>query len=621
MTDVHEQLGALTDEQRQLLDLLLQQEGVDVAQAVAIPRTVATDAPLSSAQRRLWLTEQLVNGSLHPNPHILHHVFRVRGDLDSAALEGALRLLAQRHEIVRTVYTVVDGEPRQAVEAAKPGQVMVRDLRAMPDTERGAAADAIVAEAVRRPFDLSETPLLRVELLRLGDDEAILALTAHLMIADGLSDGLLLQDLRDLYSVARGDASPIPDLPVQYADYARWQADAIERARARDLEYWLARLRGAPARQALPTDRALPTVPTFRGSFVPFDLAADVSAALRARCREAGVTPFMAFVAALQVLLHTYSGQEDVVVATTVSSRGRPELERLLGSFANVLMLRTVLAGEPSWRDVLALARETAIGAVGHQDLPIEDVLGALMLDGAGGAAPQLQVMVVLHEHSAETDFALAGLRVESIPVDRGGALYELYLRVTTTGDLFGGSLEYSSDLFDRGTALRIAEDLRVVLSRLAAGLDLPALAELDSPLVGRAPAASKPLARSVSPGGSTPLSGAERRVADIWCEVLRLEAVGRDESFFELGGRSLQLVLVNNLLKDAFGRALPIVTLFEHPTVRALAAFLSGSPTAALSVQAEVERANARRAARGRRAAVHRGETGTRQDAGGDDD
>jgi acyl carrier protein len=614
-------LGALSADQRELLELLLRQQGVEATRALAIPRVAARDAPLSSAQRRLWLTEQLVAGSPHPNPHIIHHVFRVRGTLDVGALDRALAALAARHEIVRTTYTVVDGEPRQIVAAeAAPAAVVAADVRGLEPGAREREAEARVAAEVRRPFELSTGPLVRVLALQLGDDEWRVAVTLHLMVADGLSDGLLLAELRALYARELGTDDALPALAVQYGDYARWQPGALAVVHDEELAYWRERLRGAPARLALPADRTAPAVPTFRGSFLPFALPGELSDRLRALCRKHGVTPFMAFVAALQALLHGYSGQDDLVVATTVSTRPRAELEPQLGSFANVLMLRTSFVGGPNWSELLERVRETAIGAVAHQETPVEDVLTALLLDPTIGSAPQLQVMVVLHEHTAEHDFALPGARVESLPVDRGGALYELYLRMADVDEGFTGSLEFGADVFDAPTVERMLADLATVIERMVAEPGTAADGVPTSPLAGRLPQRTVAAAARVAPDAAVaaPRSESEHAIAAIWREVLGLEVVGIDESFFELGGRSLQLVLVSNRVQERFGRVVPIVALFEHPTVRALAAYLAGDDRVAASVGAEIERAAARRAARQRRASVR--ERGDGRDEGSDD-
>ena len=623
MTDIHTDLAALSAEQRELLELLLQQQGVDAVRSLAIPRVGGSTAPLSSAQRRLWLTEQLVAGSADPNPHIIHHVFRVTGTFDAGALGRALTALTARHEILRTTYGLVDGEPAQLIAAvAAAHHVDVRDLRDQPAGERARDAEQLVAAEVRRAFDLARGPMVRALALRLEDDAWCVTLTAHLMVADGLSDGLLLTELRTLYAAElAGQPAALPALAVQYGDFARWQPGALAAVRDEELRYWRERLRGAPARLPLPADRPPPALPSFRGAFLSFALSPELSEQLRALCREHGVTPFMAFVAALQALLRDYARADDVVVATTVSARARAELEPQLGSFANVLMLRTSFVGAPNWVELLERVRETLIGAVAHQDTAIEEVLAALTFDPTIHSAPQLQVMVVLHEHTAEQDFALPAARVESLPVDRGGALYELYLRMANVGDAFAGTLEFSTDLFDAATVELLLADLGAVIAAMVGDPYATAAGERDSLLAGRAaPAAAVAPRRVAIPGAASLQSEAERALAAIWREALHLDHVGIDDSFFELGGRSLQLVLVSNRVQEAFGRVVPIVALFEHPTIRTLAAYLAASATGAdgatATVDAELDRAAARRSARQRRVAA-----GRDRRAGGDDD
>ncbi|HEX7240318.1 MAG TPA: condensation domain-containing protein, partial [Longimicrobiaceae bacterium] len=331
--------------------------------------------PLSFAQRRLWLVDRLQPGSPAYN---MPFALRLRGALEPALLERALAVVVRRHEALRTVFAAVDGEPAQTALEAVPAAVPVADLRGLPDA--GAEALRRAEEEALRPFDLAAGPLLRSMLLRLADDEWALLFTLHHAVGDGWSMELLVREVSEAYGALMEGREPrLPHLPVQYADYAVWQRSWLTgEVLERQLGWWRERLAGAPPLLELPTDRPRPTVQGPRGGSVPLVLAPDVAAALRALARREGATPFMALLAAWQLLLGRYAGQDDVVVGTPVAGRTRVETEPLIGFFVNTLALRGDLSGGPGFREVLGRAREATLGAFGHQDVPFERLVEEL---------------------------------------------------------------------------------------------------------------------------------------------------------------------------------------------------------------------------------------------------
>jgi hypothetical protein len=611
MSNLHKDLGELTPEQRELLELLLAREGVDVARTLMIPRRPDNaPAPLSAAQRRLWFTDQLAaaNGFLSPNTNPA--AWRLQGPLQVEALAAGLTELARRHEIIRTRFTVQQEEPVQIVAPTAVLPLPVVDLSDLQADEREAAAQRLMDEEARQPIDLTSEPLLRAKLLRLDASDHILLLTTHYVVADGMSEGILLRELSLLANAAAaGTVAPLPELPIQYADYALWQPRSLQgEERQKQMDYWKEQLRGCPERLLLATDRPRPTVPTFRGASRWFSLPAGLSPALRALAVQEGVTPYMVFLAALQTTLYCQTGQDDVVVATTISNRGRPEAEGLLGFFANNLFLRTSFASHLTLRDVLHRAAEVAIGAFGHQDLPTEDLLTELYLDPTRRGGPQVQVVFVLHDHSTEQDLALDGVTVHKLPVEKGTATFDLYLRIINEGGEFSGSLEYSTDLYDAATIDRLLADFQRMLQHFVGHRDQPvATLDLFAEAASRRPAAGAGTAITPTPTAATPRvpprTELEQTIAAIWQEVLQREAVGAEDNFFDLGGRSLHLTLVSTRLQAALGRPIPIVKLFEFPTISAVARYLGEGEPATISVQRETSRAASRLAARARRA------------------
>ena len=327
-------------------------------------------APTSFAQQRLWFIDQLAPGN--PAYHIVLSL-RVPMALSPAVLAAALRELIRRHEILRTSFAAVDGRPVQVIAAPATPRLPVIDLRALPDARRQREAKRIVGHLAVNVFDLARGPLLRCELIQMGEATSVVVLVLHHIVADGWSMDVLSGELLTLCrAFAAGGPSPLPDLPVQYADFARWQRDWLrDDVLAAQLVYWQPQLQGAAVLE-LPTDRPRPALQSFRGGGVQIVLPAALCRAARSLAQAEGSTLFMVLLAAFKVLLHRYTGQEDVNVGSQIAGRNRRELEGLIGLFVNTLVLRTDLAGEPSFREVLGRVRETALGAFSHQEMPFE---------------------------------------------------------------------------------------------------------------------------------------------------------------------------------------------------------------------------------------------------------
>ncbi|WP_426746470.1 amino acid adenylation domain-containing protein [Myxococcus faecalis] len=426
--------------------------------------------PLSFAQQRLWFLDQFEPNSAFYN---IPTSFRIRAPLDVAALQGSLNALVLRHESLRTTFTVMDQQPVQVI--APPGSVAlpVVDLRSWPEATREHEAQRLAALEAQHPFDLSRGPLLRARLLHLADNDYVLLLTVHHIVADAWSADVLFRELSVLYEAGRtGTPASLPPLELQYADFAAWQRQWLTGSvLERQLAYWKEHLRGAPPVVSLPTDRARPPVQVFRGGLHPFTLP---STALLRFCQAEGCTLFMGLLAAFNLLLHRYSGQDDLVVGSPIANRVRPELEGMIGFFANTLPMRTRVTGEESFRQLLARVREVSLGAYAHQHLPFEKLVEELNPGRNLAYNPLFQVMLALQNTGRPLSAEGARLASGAPAMGTGTAKFDLILFVAETSESLQASLEYNSDLFDPETIAGMASHLRNLLASALATPDLP---------------------------------------------------------------------------------------------------------------------------------------------------
>jgi len=440
-----------------------------------VSRPNGTEAPLAFAQQRLWLLDQL-----EPTPWAYNVAVarRLRGALQLDPLQRALDELLARHEVLRTTFPVVDGRPVQRIGPAQPFPLRIVDLtgRGCDEAEAKHAASA----EVRRRFDLAHGPMFRGLLMRLSAEDHVLVLTMHHIATDAWSEAVLLRELSVLYDAFAGDEpSPLAPLPIQYSDFAVWQRERTAGDLLHNqLEYWLQRLGGLPPMLGIPTDHPRPLRRSGRGGAIDIEISASLTTELRRMTRASGATLFMTVLAAFQSLLARYSGQNDIAVGTAIANRPRLETEGLVGFFANTLVLRTDLSGEPSFLDVIARVREVALGAYRHQDLPFEHVVKALRPERSLGHTSLFQHMFVF-QNALEHDLDLDGLTIEEFALDRDTAMFDLTLTLSETRQALVGTLEYASDLYDRTTAERMAEDLRTLLEAAVADPDRP-IGEFD---------------------------------------------------------------------------------------------------------------------------------------------
>jgi amino acid adenylation domain-containing protein len=451
-----------------------------------IPRASRDGAPLSFAQERLWFLDRLEPGSAAYNIPVVR---RLGGAVDPAVLERALGEIVRRHEALRTVFREVDGSPVQVIAPFAGFTLRVDDLSGLSGADREAEVRRRAGEEAGRPFDLAAGPLFRAALLRLGEQDHLLLLTMHHIVSDGWSTEVLFRELSALYAAYReGRESPLPELAVQYVDYAVWQREQLKgEPLERHLSYWREQLAGAPELLELPTDHPRPPVQTHRGASVPVELSRELLERLQALGRGEEATLYMVVLAAFQVLLSKYSGSEDIVVGSPIAGRTRREVEELIGFFVNTLVLRTDLSGNPSFREVLRRAREVTLKAYEHQEVPFEKLVAELQPERSLSHSPLFQVLFALQNAGGgggaptgrEGNGAGAELEGSGAGAELASAQFDLSMELTATPQGLRGWLTYSTDLFDRGTADRMLGHLQRVLEQVAANADVR-LSELE---------------------------------------------------------------------------------------------------------------------------------------------
>ncbi len=421
---------------------------------------------LSFAQQRLWFLDQLAPGGSAYNAPV---AFRLAGPLDVAALEQSLNEIARRHETLRTTFTLSEEQPVQVIAPETIVALPVADLQNYPESEREARAARLVGEEARRPFDLARGPLLRCHLWRLATEDHILLLTMHHIVSDGWSMGVLYRELSALYETFRQGKDPsLPELPIQYADFAVWQREWLRgEVLERQLSYWKRQLGGVQLLE-LPTDRPRSAVQSLRGTTQSFMLPKDLSEALNALSRKEGVTLFMTLLAAFQILLHRYTGQEDIAVGSPIANRTRSEIEGLIGFFVNTLVLRTDLSGSPSFRELLSRVRRAALDAYEHQDLPFEKLVEELNPERDLSHSPLFRVMLAL-QNAPMSPLNLSGLTVNPIEFDSGNTRFDLAVNIWDRAEGLASSFVYNADLFDGATIARMQRHFQTLLEGIVA--------------------------------------------------------------------------------------------------------------------------------------------------------
>ena len=460
----------LKERKQEILAFLHAANGAGISGAPALERGSRDgDLPLSFAQQRLWLIDQL-----DPNSGLYNIVapIQLNGALNVAALQKALDTIVSRHEVLRTTIASVDGVPRQVIAAARPADFKMIDLSTLPAAGRKEEAYKLLREQARRPFNLSSDLMIRATLLKLEPKEHIFLIAMHHIATDGWSLGIFVREFSALYEAfSKGQSVSLPELPVQYSDFAVWQREWLQgEVLDAQLQYWKKKLAGIPSVLELATDRPRPAVQTFRGAREPLTLTKSTVEALEDLSRREGATLFMVLLAAFKILLHRYTGQDDIVVGSPTAGRSRMEIEGLIGFFVNNLVLRTDLSGDPTFRELLGRVRETALAAYAHQDLPFEKLVEELQPQRALSHHPIFQALFTLQNFPL-LEAKLSGLTLTPLLLNSEMEQFELALGLGEGLESFGSiensSVGYNTDLFDASTINRMIGHLQNLIQAI----------------------------------------------------------------------------------------------------------------------------------------------------------
>lgn len=469
--DLLARIDNLSPERRALLALKLAKKDSRTCEKQRIPRLSRSKGsnsfPLSFAQQRLWLVDQL-----EPNNPIYNiwEAFRIVGKLDVAALEQSLNEVIRRHEILRTVFKVIDGQPIQVIAPTLSMSLPVIDFGNIPETERGTKVKLILAEEAKRIFNLTKGPLLRATLLRLGHEEHIFFVTMYHIISDGWSMAVFFREIKALYEAFSNNKPSAPSqLPIQYADFAVWQRQWLtgEVLETR-LNYWKRQLGGQLPLLGLPTDHPRPPTQTYEGAKLSIELPKSLTEQINKLNRQEGVTLFMTLLAAFKTLLHRHTGQDDIVVGSPIANRNRKEIEGLIGFFVNTLVLRTDLSGSPTFRELLGRVRNVALGAYAHQDLPFEKLVEELQPKRDLSRSPLFQVFFNMLNFE-RVQLSLYGLKIENFFFPELYSKFDLTVHVGEQNQQIQLLFVYNTDLFKDTTITFMLDNFKTLLEDIVA--------------------------------------------------------------------------------------------------------------------------------------------------------
>lgn len=465
MLDIDNVFARLTPEQQELLVLRLSKLGAK-RQSSRLPlESHPKDEsifPLVFSQEHLWMLDQLEPGNA---AYTLSGAIRLLGDLDVSALAQSFNEIVRRHEILRTTFSTIREQPVQIVAPELTVPLPVIEISTSDEN-----LNKLIAAEVRRPFDLAKGPLIRTTLFRLGPNDHIAVLALHHIVYDGWSSGVLIRELATLYDAfAANKPSPLPALPVQYADYAIWQRRSLQgEVLNSQLAYWKKQLGGELPQPPPLAKKSRPAVQTFRGGQQSVVFSSSLTRALKDLSHQENVTLFMTLMSVFNVLLYRATNQTDLIVATGVANRKWVEIESLIGFFVNTLMLRVDLSGSPTFREVLDRVRKVTLDAYAYQDVPLEKLLEELQIRRDPSRHPITQVALTLH-NSPVAPLQLSRLKMEPLEIDLGAAKFDLELFISETNDSLNARLEYNADLFEPLDAARILGQFETLLESVVA--------------------------------------------------------------------------------------------------------------------------------------------------------
>ncbi|MBD1806974.1 hypothetical protein H6F98_16165 [Microcoleus sp. FACHB-SPT15] len=527
-----------------------------------------TDLPLSFSQERLWSLHQLKPDS---SSHNIPLALRITGLLNIPALEQSLNQILRRHETLRTTFTTVDGQPVQVVAPERTLTLPIVNLQELSSDQRETESLRLATEEAQRLFNLDSGPLLRATLLQLGEQEYVLLVTIHQVVFDGWSEGVLFRELEALYETfSTGKPSMLPQLPIQYADFAVWQRQWLQ-GEFLDalLSYWKQQFSDGLPVQQLPTDHPQPIIATRRSAHQTLVFPKELTEAIKSLSRQEGATLFTTLLAAFKVLLYRYTDQDDLFVCSPTANRNRTQTKGLIGYFVNLLVLRTDLSGNPSFRELLSRVRSCASGAFAHQDLPVQQLVNSLNLV----QTPLSQVMFAL-QNVPKQPLKLSGLTVSSLDIENGTADFDLSLSMVEGAQELTGVFKYNTDLFDDATITQMLGHFQTLLEEIVANPEQP-ISSLLPLLVSRS-LTSNQEHRELEREFVAARNMLEVQLTQIWQEVLGIQSISVTDNFFDLGGHSLLAARLFERIEKTFNKNIPSATIFQAPTIEQLANILS---------------------------------------------
>jgi amino acid adenylation domain-containing protein len=532
----------------------------------------AEHAPLSYSQRRLWFINELQGSSAEYN---MPEALRLRGRLDVDALRRAVQTIVDRHESLRTHFAEERGEPVQIIAPDLTFEIPIKDLSRLSEAEQQRHVMESVNQEWREPFDLAHGPVLRLKLLKLAEENHILLQTFHHIVSDGWSLGIFMREFRELYEAySQGRENPLPDLLLQFTDFALWQMQDANEGLDEDLRFWQEHLAEIPEELEIPKDRPRPPVQTYAADACGITLPQEKVAALK-RCGRS--TLYMTLLTAFAVQMHRYSGQDDIVVGSPIANRQDERLEGLIGFFANMLVMRVEVNPNASFGELLEEVRDLALETYRHQHIPFERLVEVLPLRRSLNRTPIFQVVFALQNASSGTQ-ELKGLEVEELGTEAWTVRFDLEVHAIERNGQLDIVWIYNRDLFDRWRIEQMARYYERLLAAAMQDLKKPicdleilSASEIQQLKIRGVTQTGKAERRARNPyvAPRTPL---EQMVASVWQEALGVERAGLDDNFFDLGGYSLLVARVRFNLREKLQKDIALVDFFSYPTVRLLA-------------------------------------------------
>ncbi len=558
---------ALTQNKENILAFLQKANAAANAQLpplAALPRHGAL--PVSLAQERLWSLEQLTPGTAVYNLSVALHL---TGILDRSALTRSLAEIVQRQEVLRTRFEDADGQPMAVISSETDFTLPIADLRDIPASQREAQAQQLATEVAQQPFDLTQDVLWRVQLIQLADEDHVFVLTLHHIISDGWSFGVFLRELSALYNAfSQHQPSPLPQLPVQYADFAHWQRQWLESdAIAPQLDYWKQQLSSDLPPLQLPEKPSQSGAVSYRGDRQSFVLSEELTQALKSLSQQYGATLFITLLAAFKTILYRYTGQDDLLLCSPIAGRTRSETEALIGYFNNVLPLRTDLSGNPSFVALIDRVHRVANEAFDRPDVPLQQIAELPNL----ARTPLSRGMFAL-QNSPSDSLILSGITVTDLDIHNGTANFDLSLSMEEKGKMLAGVLFYKTDRFEDATIAELLANFQALLASIVANPQQ----QLSAITLAIQPVDRTTDAIESKPTYVAPRNFQEAQLVKIWETVLNLQPIGIHDNFFALGGHSLLAVQLFAQIEKHYDLNLPLATLVQAPTVEQLAKLLS---------------------------------------------